>query len=126
MKSKILFVLCLLTGLMFINAGLNKFLNYMPMPKDMPQSMVKVMQAYMEIGWIMPLVGVAEIVGGLLLIFARTRALGAVVLVPILTGILLANISMAPSGLPIALVLTAIVVWAIIDNWEKYLPMIRK
>jgi uncharacterized membrane protein len=84
------------------------------------------MQAYMEIGWIMPLVGVAEIVGGLLLIFARTRALGAVVLVPILTGILLANISMAPSGLPIALVLTAIVVWAIIDNWEKYLPMIRK
>jgi uncharacterized membrane protein YphA (DoxX/SURF4 family) len=126
MKSKILFVLCLLTGLMFINAGLNKFLNYMPMPKDMPQNMVKVMQAYMEIGWIMPLVGVAEIVGGLLLIFARTRALGAVVLVPILTGILLANISMAPSGLPIALVLTAIVVWAIIDNWEKYLPMIRK
>jgi uncharacterized membrane protein YphA (DoxX/SURF4 family) len=126
MKSKILFVLCLLTGLMFINAGLNKFLNYMPMPKDMPQSMVKVMQAYMEIGWIMPLVGVAEIVGGLLLIFARTRALGAVVLVPILTGILLANISMAPSGLPIALVLAAIVVWAIIDNWEKYLPMIRK
>lgn len=126
MKSKILFVLCLLTGLMFINAGLNKFLNYMPMPKDMPQNMVKVMQAYMEIGWIMPLVGAAEIVGGLLLIFGRTRALGAVVLVPILTGILLANISMAPSGLPIALVLTAIVVWAIIDNWEKYLPMIRK
>jgi uncharacterized membrane protein YphA (DoxX/SURF4 family) len=126
MKSKILFVLCLLTGLMFINAGLNKFLNYMPMPKDMPQSMVKVMQAYMEIGWIMPLVGTAEIVGGLLLIFARTRALGAVVLVPILTGILLANISMAPSGLPIALVLAAIIVWAIIDNWEKYLPMIRK
>jgi uncharacterized membrane protein YphA (DoxX/SURF4 family) len=126
MKSKILFVLCLLTGLMFINAGLNKFLNYMPMPKDMPQNMVKVMQAYMEIGWIMPLVGAAEIVGGLLLIFGRTRVLGAVVLVPILTGILLANISMAPSGLPIALVLTAIVVWAIIDNWEKYLPMIRK
>ncbi|WP_413668246.1 DoxX family membrane protein [Mucilaginibacter sp. Mucisp86] len=126
MKNKILFVLCLLTGLMFINAGLNKFLNYMPMPKDMPQNMVKVMQAYMEIGWIMPLVGVAEIVGGLLLIFGRTRALGAVVLVPVLTGILLANISMAPSGLPIALVLTAIVVWVIIDNWEKYLPMIRK
>jgi len=126
MKNKILFVLCLLTGLMFINAGLNKFMNYMPMPKDMPQNMVKVMQAYMEIGWIMPLVGVAEIVGGLLLIFGRTRALGAVVLVPVLTGILLANISMAPSGLPIALVLTAIVVWVIIDNWEKYLPMIRK
>ncbi|HEX8020006.1 DoxX family membrane protein [Mucilaginibacter sp.] len=126
MKSKILFVLCLLTGLMFINAGLNKFLNYMPMPKDMPEKMVKVMQAYVAIGWLMPLVGAAEVLGGLLLIIPRTRALGAVVLVPILTGILLSNISMAPSGLPIVLVLIAIVAWAIIDNWEKYLPMIRK
>jgi uncharacterized membrane protein len=88
--------------------------------------MVKVGKAFMEIGWLMPLVGAAEIAGGLLLILSRTRALGAVVLVPILTGILLANISMAPSGLPIVLVLIAIVAWVIIDNWEKYLPMIRK
>jgi uncharacterized membrane protein YphA (DoxX/SURF4 family) len=126
MKSKILFVLCLLTGLMFINAGLDKFLHYMPMPKEMPEKMVKVGKAFMEIAWLMPLVGAAEIAGGLLLILSRTRALGAVVLVPILTGILLANISMAPSGLPIVLVLIAIVAWVIIDNWEKYLPMIRK
>jgi len=126
MKSKILFVLCLLTGLMFINAGLDKFLHYMPMPKEMPEKMVKVGKAFMEIGWLMPLVGAAEILGGLLLIIPITRALGAIVLVPVLTGILLANISMAPSGLPIALVLIAIVLWVIIDNREKYLPMIRK
>ena len=126
MKSKILFVLCLLTGLMFINAGLDKFLHYMPMPKEMPEKMVKVGKAFMEIGWLMPLVGAAEILGGLLLIIPITRALGAVILVPLLTGILLANISMAPSGLPIVLVLIEVVVWVIIDNWEKYLPMIRK
>ena len=126
MKSKILFVLCLLTGLMFINAGLDKFFHYMPMPKEMPEKMVKVGKAFMEIGWLMPLVGAAEIAGGLLLIFSQTRALGAVVLVPILTGILLSNISIAPSGLPIALVLIAVVLWVIIENWEKYLPMIRK
>ena len=126
MKTKILFVLCLLTGLMFINAGCDKFFHYMPMPKEMPEKMVKAGQAFMQIGWLMPLVGAMEILGGLLLIIPRTRALGALVLVPLLTGILLANISMAPSGLPIVLVLTAIVLWVIIDNWEKYLPMIRK
>lgn len=126
MKSKILFVLCLLTGLMFINAGLDKFFHYMPMPKEMPEKMVKAGQAFMQIGWLMPLVGAMEILGGLLLIVPGTRALGAIILVPILTGILLANISMAPSGLPIVLVLIAIVLWVIIDNWEKYLPMIRK
>jgi len=120
MKNKILFVLCLLTGLMFINAGLDKFLHYMPVPKDLPEKMVKVLKAFMEIGWLLPLVGAMEVVGGLLLIVPRTRALGAIVLVPLLTGILLANISMAPSGLPIVFALIAIIIWVIIDNREKY------
>ncbi|MNT91510.1 hypothetical protein D3C72_2326230 [compost metagenome] len=74
----------------------------------------------------MPLVGVVEIVGGMLLISARTRALGALVILPILTGILLTNITVAPSGLPIVFVLIAIVLWIIIDNWKKYLPMVDK
>jgi uncharacterized membrane protein YphA (DoxX/SURF4 family) len=126
MKNKILFVLCLLAGLMFINAGLNKFFQYMPTPKDMPDKMVKVMMAFAEIGWVMPLVGTFEVIGGLLLIIPRTRALGAVILVPILTGILLANIDMAPSGLPIVFALIAILAWVIIENRVKYLPMVKK
>jgi len=125
MKSKILFVLCLLAGLVFINAGLDKYLHYMPIPKEMPEKMLKVGMAFMEIGWLMPLVGAIEMLGGLLLIMPRTRALGAIVILPVLTGILLANISMAPSGLPIVFALIAIIVWVIIENREKYLPMIR-
>ncbi|QHS59956.1 DoxX family membrane protein [Chitinophaga agri] len=125
MKTKILFVLCLLTGLMFINAGLDKFFHYMPMPKDMPEKMVKAGAAFMEIGWLMPLVGAVELLGGLLLIFRKTRALGAIILLPVLVGILLTNITMAPSGLPIVLTITVIIGWVIIENREKYLPMIR-
>ena len=126
MKSKILFVLCLLTGLLFINAGLDKFFHYMPVPKDMPEKMVKMGAAFMEIGWLLPLVGAAEIVGGLLLIFPKTRAFGVLVIVPVLTGILLTNITVAPSGLPIVFAIIAIILWVIIDNKEKYLPMISK
>lgn len=126
MKKKILFVLCLLAGLMFINAGLDKFLHYMPMPKDMPEKMINAGKAFAEIGWLMPLVGSIEILGGLLLIFGRTRALGAIVILPVLTGILLANINMAPSGLPLVFVLIAIILWVIADNWKKYLPLVTK
>lgn len=32
MKQKIITVVSVLFGLMFINAGLNKFFNYMPVP----------------------------------------------------------------------------------------------
>lgn len=126
MKSKILFILSLLAGLMFIHAGLDKFFHYMPMPKEMPEKMVKAGKAFMEIGWLMPLVGTVEIIGGLLLIPGRTRALGAVVILPVLTGILLANINTSPSALPIVFVLIAIIFWQIIDNREKYLPMVGK
>ena len=51
-RSNVLFVLALLFGLFFMNAGLNKFLNYMPMPKDQPEKMMKAINAFMEIGWL--------------------------------------------------------------------------
>jgi uncharacterized membrane protein YphA (DoxX/SURF4 family) len=111
---------------MFINAGLNKFFNYMPAPKDMPEKMMKMGTAFAEIGWVMPLVGTMEIVGGLLLIIPRTRAFGAIIVVPILTGIVLANINVAPSALPIAFAMVAVVLWVIVDNRAKYLPMLKK
>ena len=125
MKKKILFVVSLLFGLMFINAGLNKFFNYMPLPKDMPENMMKIMGAFMQIGWLMPLIGIAEIVGGILFIPTKYRALGAIIIFPVMIGILLANIINAPSGLPIAIVLLAINLWVIVENREKYLPMIK-
>jgi uncharacterized membrane protein YphA (DoxX/SURF4 family) len=125
MKNKILFVVSLLFGLMMINSGLNKFLNYMPMPKDMPESMMKFMGALMEIKWLMPLVGIAEIVGGILFIIPKYRALGAIILLPVMVGILLTGIVNAPSVLVMAIVLLVINLWVIIEDREKFLPLIR-
>ena len=73
---------------MFINAGLNKFFNYMPMPKNMPENMMKIMGAFMQIGWLMPLIGIVEIVGGILFIPSKYRALGAIIIFPVMIGIL--------------------------------------
>jgi hypothetical protein len=126
MKKKILFVVSFLFGLTFINAGLNKFFHYMPMPKDMPESMMKLMGAFMEISWLLPLIAVAEIIGGVLFITNKFRALGAIIIFPVLVGILLTHILIAPSGLPLALVLLGIEIWVIIENREKYLPMVKE
>ncbi len=78
----------------------------------------------MAIGWLMPLVGAAELVGGLLLIFKKTRALGAIILVPVLCGILLATINMSPEALPIVIIIIAVIGWVIADNWNRYRPII--
>src|SRR4051812_17969797 len=113
MKNKILFVASLLFGLMFINSGLNKFFHYMPMPKDIPENIMRVMTAFMEIGWLMPLIAVAEIIGGVLVITNKYRALGAIIIFPVVIGVLLMHITTAPSGLPIALILLGINLWII-------------
>jgi putative oxidoreductase len=125
MKKKVLFVISLLFGLMFINSGLNKLFHYMPMPDDMPESMMKLMNSFIEIGWLMPLLAVAEVIGGILCITNKYRALGAIIIFPIMVGILLTHIVNAPSGLPIALVLMAINLWVIIENRDKYMPMVK-
>jgi uncharacterized membrane protein YphA (DoxX/SURF4 family) len=124
-KTKVLFVLSLLFGLMLINAGLDKFFHYMPMPKDMPEKMMKAFAAFTEIGWLMPLVGFAELVGGILIIIPKTRALGALIILPVMVGIVLTNIVQDKSALPLVLILTAILGWVIYENREKYLPMIK-
>jgi uncharacterized membrane protein YphA (DoxX/SURF4 family) len=124
MKNKILFVVSLLFGLMFINAGLNKFFNYLPVPEDMPEQAVKMFTAMMEISWLMPLLAAFEIIGGVLFIIPRFRALGAVIIAPIMTGILAHHFTLN-MGLPIPLIMAAILVWVIVENWHKYLPMIK-
>lgn len=125
MKSKILMVVSALFGLFMINAGLNKFFNYMPVPDNMPEPVVKDGMAMMEIEWLMPLIAVAEIVGGLLIIIPKMRALGALVLFPVMVGILLTHIFVAPDGLPIALLIWAIFLWIMFENKEKYLGLVR-
>lgn len=120
MKKIILFIICLLFGLMFINAGLNKFFNYMPMPEDIPESTMKLFNAFMEIKWLMPLVGAIEVIGGVLFILPRTRALGAIVILPVMVGILLNAIVNDPSSLIMAGVLMLINIWVIVENREKY------
>jgi putative oxidoreductase len=125
MKNKILFVVSLLTGLLFINGGLNKIFQYIPMPADIPQETAKDFAAMVEISWLMPLLAVAEVIGGILLIIPKTRALGAVVLCPIIVGILLMHLLVDTSGLPIALILTAIWGWIVYENRHKYLPMLQ-
>lgn len=90
------------------------------MPEDIPESTMKLFNAFMEIKWLMPLVGAIEVIGGVLFILPRTRALGAIVILPVMVGILLNAIVNDPSSLIMAGVLMLINIWVIVENREKY------
>jgi len=124
MKRKILNLLSVLFVLLLMNSGLNKFFNYLLVPENLPEAVVKDYAAFGEISWLMPLIASAELLGGLLVLFPKTRALGALVAFPVMVGVLLTHIFVAPDGLPIALVIWAILLWIILDNKQKYLALI--
>ncbi|TDQ77038.1 DoxX family membrane protein [Sphingobacterium yanglingense] len=116
-------VICSLFGLMFINAGLNKFFMYIPVPEMSPE-LTQVTQAFATIKWLMPLIATVEIIAGVLFIITKTRALAALMILPIMIGIVLHHLTYAPDGLPMALVLFFINAWIIIDNRDKYKHLI--
>ena len=125
MRKKILFVVSILFGLMMINSGLNKFFHYMPMPKDLAESMMETFKSFMQIGWLFPLIAVVEIIGGVLFMIPKYRALGALVLVPILVGVVMFHSVQAPQGIPLAVILMGINIWAIIEDRDKFLQLIK-
>ncbi|MBG47237.1 MAG: DoxX family protein [Pseudozobellia sp.] len=124
MKNKVLTVLSILFGLMMINSGLNKFFQYMPMP-EMSEEMMQIMGAFMTIKWILPLVAIVEIIAGILFVIPSKRALGAIVILPVMVGIVTHHLVHDIAGVGISLVLFAINIWALVDNWNKYKPIIE-
>lgn len=125
MKNKILNILSIVFGLLLINGGLAKFFNYMPTPPNLPEAVIKDNAAMMEISWLMPLIASAELLGGLLIVYPKTRALGALVIFPVMVGVLLTHLFVDPSNLVIALIIWVILIGIILDNKEKYLALLK-
>lgn len=107
-----------------MNSGLNKLFNYLPVPEDLPQEMVEMSGHMAAIGWLMPLVAVVEILGGLLFAIPRTRPLGTLMLIPILVGIVLVHVAVAPATLAIPLVLFILVISALVADIHRFTPLI--
>lgn len=125
MIKKVQFVLVLLTALMFLNAGLNKIFKYLPVPDDLPEKLKVMNQGFEAITWLNPLLAVVEIVGAILLLIPRFRALGALMLVPVMAGILLVHITAAPAMIALPLILAAILTWVLYTDRAKLLPLIQ-
>ncbi|MEE6187625.1 hypothetical protein PIECOFPK_00137 [Mycovorax composti] len=117
-------ILCVLFALMFINAGLDKFFHYMPVPPA-DEATTKLYEAIGTISWLMPLVGTVEVVGGLLFLFPKTRALAALIILPVMVGILVHTATFFPSGLLIVILMFVVLLWVIASNWNRYKILIN-
>jgi uncharacterized membrane protein YphA (DoxX/SURF4 family) len=105
MKTKFPLFARLLMGLIFFVFGLNGFLNFIPMPAEMPEKMMTFSQGLAASGYFFPLLKGTEVICGILLLANAFVPLALVVLAPIILNIFLVHAFLAPSGLPMAVVL---------------------
>lgn len=123
--SKVTNILAILLGLVMVIFGADKLFHFMPMPQLTPEQ-IATFGHLGAIKWLIPLVGIGELLGGLALIYPKTRALGAVMLFPILVGILSHNLTMDMSGIVMGGPLFLILAWIIFANKGKYMSMISE
>ena len=95
----------ILLGSIFLIFGLNGFLQFIPMAA-MPEGAIAFFGALAKTGYMLPLLFAAQVVGGALLL-AGMVPLALVILAPIVVNIVAFHLFLAPSGLPLAIVVAA-------------------
>tara|TARA_Y100000385_G_C12969041_1_gene583186 strand:+ start:462 stop:854 length:393 start_codon:yes stop_codon:yes gene_type:complete len=119
MKNKIFTGARIFFGFMMVNSGLNKFLNYMPIP-EMSESAEALMGALDAGIYVLPLVAIVELLAGGLIITKKYNALGAVLMMPVTVNIFLIHTVLNPPGTILSLVLLLINIWILFQNKPKF------
>src|SRR5438093_4482049 len=96
-----------LLGLVVVVFGSNIFLHFIPMP-PLPATLAgDFSKALMQSHYIY-VVGLLQVIGGLLLLIGRYVPLGLTLLGPVIVNILLFHIFLEPSGLPMAIIVAVL------------------
>src|SRR6266487_447001 len=96
-----------LLGLIFVVFGSNIFLHFIPMPPppatlagDFSKALMQSHYSYV--------VGLLQVIGGLLLLIGRYVPLGLTLLGPVIVNVLLFQIFLDPAGLPLAIIVSVL------------------
>jgi uncharacterized membrane protein YphA (DoxX/SURF4 family) len=96
----------ILMGLIFFVFGLNGFLHFIPQPKTpMPEGAASFAGALMKTGYMFPMVVGTQLLVGVLLLSNRCVPLALALIAPVVVNIVAFHLFLAPSGLPLALVI---------------------
>lgn len=105
MKAKMPLIARILLGLVFFLSGLAGLSGQIQPPPDLPERLVTFNKGLEAAIYFMPFLKLTEAVCGLLLLIGWWVPLALVVLAPVLLNIFFVHAFIAPSGLPLAIIL---------------------
>ena len=112
-------ILSVIYGLFLFIFGLNGFLNIFPLP-EMTEEAGTFIGSLAQVGYIFPIVGVLQVVVGILLIVNKFRPLTLIVIFPIMLNAFLLHLFLDPAGIAGSLVAIILNVFLFIANKESY------
>jgi len=112
-----------LLGLVFVVFGSNIFLHFIPMP-PLPGTAGDFSKALMQSHYIY-VVGLLQVMGGLLLLIGRYVPLGLTLLGPVIVNILLFHIFLDPSGLPMAIVVAVLALFLLWRHRTNFAGLLK-
>jgi hypothetical protein len=111
-------------GLIFVVFGSNMFLSFIPMP-PLPEGLARDFMTVLFISHYVYVVGALQVVGGLLLLTGRWVPLGLTLVGPVIVNIVCFHVLMAPAGLPMAIVVSALAVFLLWRHRGNFVGLVK-
>ena len=113
-----------LVGLIFVTFGLNMFLNFIHMPPP-PEGPARELMTALFLSHYLSVVGALQVVGGILLFTGRWTPLGLALVGPVIVNILCFHVLMAPTGLPLAIVVSLLALFLLWRYREHFAGLVK-
>lgn len=112
----------ILLGLVFTVFGLNGFLHFIP-NQPMPQPAIDFFGALAATGYMIRIIFLGQLIGGVLLLLGVAVPLGLVILAPMIVNIFFFHLFLAPGGLPIAFAVVALEIFLAWRYQDSFAPL---
>lgn len=122
MNSRFTFFMRLLLGAILLVFGINKFVQFIPAP-ELPENASAFITSLTATGYVIPVVGVLEILIGILLLTNKWVGFALVILAPISVNILLFHLFLDIPGISGALLVAVFNAILMYKMWPKYKPL---
>jgi putative oxidoreductase len=113
-----------LLGLIFVVFGANMFLNFIHMPPP-PEGPAREFFTALFISHYIYVIGAVQVVGGLLLFTGRWTPMGLALVGPVIVNIVCFHALMAPAGLPMAIVVSALALFVLWRYREHFAGLVK-
>jgi uncharacterized membrane protein YphA (DoxX/SURF4 family) len=124
MRTKAIHAARILLGVIFFVFGLNGFLHFIPQP-PMSGPPADLAGAMIASGYLFSFIKGTEVVAGVLLLSGRFVPLALTVLAPVILNILAFHAFLAPSGLPLPIVILALELFLARSYWSSFASVVR-